>query len=232
MNDYTISYDENGNAHIIVTNNMHNENIMPSCEQLLFIDFTEKKNNGALLNRKEEQEFYNICMNGADQLIECYSNMPGKFSKVDCMYLCRKCDYYIRDNYMCSKLTFPTKEIYDPKYISKLFAKYLVDRNTSKSCVYFISNSRTVKIGKADNVQTRVSDFVTPNQDELTLICTLPCATSKMARELETELHKLYKRNQFNHEWFCILDKIDTLKFREWFGIDKEHDGLYSAYLA
>jgi hypothetical protein len=70
--------------------------------------------------------------------------------------------------------------------------------------VYFIldSVSNAVKIGKANNIQERISDLQTGNPNPLMLIHYIDCESENQSLLLEQTLHKRYKHLRKSGEWF------------------------------
>jgi hypothetical protein len=71
--------------------------------------------------------------------------------------------------------------------------------------IYFILNSKnnTVKIGKTDNLQKRLSQLQTASDSCLVVILTLPGNIEK-----ERELHVRFSDYRLNGEWFTFADEI------------------------
>jgi len=75
---------------------------------------------------------------------------------------------------------------------------------TEKSFVYLIydKDRNAVKIGKANNVQQRLSDLQTGNPTKLEVLSSVECESSKQAEQLESELQQQYTDLHILNEWF------------------------------
>jgi hypothetical protein len=73
-----------------------------------------------------------------------------------------------------------------------------------KSYVYLIldQQSRAVKIGKSNDINSRMIELQTGNPNELKLIRYIECSTEEQAIYLENTLHIKYKDLQRKGEWF------------------------------
>ena len=76
------------------------------------------------------------------------------------------------------------------------------------SNVYFISDGEFVKIGKANNVQVRLSQFQTASPRPLKVLKVIECKDSKDAYELEKFLHQAFSEHHIRNEWFDIKTLI------------------------
>lgn len=83
--------------------------------------------------------------------------------------------------------------------------------------VYFIldSVSNAVKIGKANNIQERLSDLQTGNPNPLTLVHHIDCGTVEESFLLEQDLHRKYKSLRKIGEWFTYDETIFGELFKE-----------------
>ena len=81
--------------------------------------------------------------------------------------------------------------------------------------VYFILDtaSNAVKIGKANNIEQRMSDLQTGNPNPLKLIHQIECESEKQSFLLEQTLHKKLEKVRLIGEWF----RYDELIFAEFF---------------
>ena len=81
--------------------------------------------------------------------------------------------------------------------------------------VYFILDtaSNAVKIGKANNIEQRMSDLQTGNPNPLKLIHEIECESEKQSFLLEQTLHKKLEKVRLIGEWF----RYDELIFAEFF---------------
>jgi hypothetical protein len=83
------------------------------------------------------------------------------------------------------------------------------------SYVYFILDpvSCAVKIGKADNIKTRLSDLQTGNPNPLSVIHSIRYESSEQAFRMEKKLHRTYHKFRKEGEWFHYDDEL----FQEFF---------------
>lgn len=81
--------------------------------------------------------------------------------------------------------------------------------------VYFIldSASNAVKIGKANNINARLSDLQTGNPNPLKVIHYIECESEEQSFLLERKLHNRYKELRKVGEWFTY----DETKFEDLF---------------
>lgn len=84
---------------------------------------------------------------------------------------------------------------------------------TKKSYVYLILDSErnAIKIGKANNIEERLSDLQTGNPNKLEVLSYIPCKTEKQSEDLEKILHKKYSDLNILNEWF----QYDKEAFKE-----------------
>jgi len=87
--------------------------------------------------------------------------------------------------------------------------KRMID-DTEGSNVYFIldEKSNAVKIGKANDVQDRLSKLQTGNPNQLQLLWYIPCDNTNDAFELEAELHMKYESLWIKGEWFTYDESV------------------------
>lgn len=99
------------------------------------------------------------------------------------------------------------------------------------SNVYFISDGTYVKIGKSNNVTTRLSILNTGNASTLTLLGYILQESDEAAFKLEKELHKIYEKSKVKGEWFN-LSEVDTLNLQTNYGmICTDHTLLLDGFL-
>ena len=99
------------------------------------------------------------------------------------------------------------------------------------SNVYFISDGTYVKIGKSNNVTTRLSILNTGNAATLTLLGYILQESEEAAFKLEKELHKVYEKSKVKGEWFN-LSEVDTLNLQTNYGmICTDHTLLLDGFL-
>lgn len=77
--------------------------------------------------------------------------------------------------------------------------------NEPNPCVYFITDGQYVKIGKTDNIESRMKSLQTGNPKKLTLIDVIP---TKEPHLVEWGLHQRYAKQHIMGEWYDILDEI------------------------
>lgn len=71
--------------------------------------------------------------------------------------------------------------------------------------VYFIKtrdNAQLIKVGKAADVQKRLSQLQTGNAAELKLIGVIECRSDREALELERRIHSVFRDLRVRGEWF------------------------------
>jgi hypothetical protein len=90
-----------------------------------------------------------------------------------------------------------------------------------KSYVYAILDSvnNCLKIGKANNIGSRMVDLQIGNPTELKLIATIPCLSENHAFSVESELHRRYSHLYIRGEWF----KHDDELLKEFFNFIDTH---------
>lgn len=91
--------------------------------------------------------------------------------------------------------------------LSKIVAK----EKKEKSCVYIIESSGLIKIGYSSDFKKRIKSYKTHNNN-LNILCV---HETKDAFKIEEKLHKKYKGNRVNGEWFdlSIYDLYDILNY-------------------
>ena len=82
--------------------------------------------------------------------------------------------------------------------------------------VYFIQDGRgnggPIKIGKAKDVEKRLSILQIGNPRKLTLLAAIKCKSCGDAIRLEKELHKKFSNYQLRGEWFRGSIELHTIK--------------------
>jgi Meiotically Up-regulated Gene 113 (MUG113) protein len=75
---------------------------------------------------------------------------------------------------------------------------------TKRSYVYFIqaNPSKRVKIGKANNPETRLKELQTGSPEKLSILGLINCKHSGQAAEREAVLHKQFSDLRLEGEWF------------------------------
>lgn len=111
-----------------------------------------------------------------------------------------------------------------PKYreFSKQYLiKFMDELNASvvkspASYVYILQqgNGGAVKIGVADNVQSRIQSLQTGSAYRLNLIGTIACESRKKAYRLEGILHKKFSSFRLEGEWFArqVIFQLKSIK--------------------
>jgi hypothetical protein len=69
--------------------------------------------------------------------------------------------------------------------------------NTTNTYIYAITNGTDIKIGYSSNVKRRLKQLNTGSSINLYVLCTF-----KGGRELESEIHSMFKKIRYNGEWF------------------------------
>lgn len=82
-------------------------------------------------------------------------------------------------------------------------------------CVYLISaeinNSKLYKIGYTRrSIYTRINEFKTGNASEFEIVDSFK---SKWGTKIEANLHRLFRQNKINGEWFKLSD-MDVENFK------------------
>lgn len=70
-----------------------------------------------------------------------------------------------------------------------------------------------VKIGIATNINFRISELQTANPFTLKLIASRDFSSKQEARKYESSLHKLYRPQRVNGEWFQLADADALAEF-------------------
>ena len=83
--------------------------------------------------------------------------------------------------------------------------------------VYFILDpvSKAVKIGKANNVYSRIPELQTGNPNPLQLIHYIDCESEEQSFLLERKLHNKYEDLRLVGEWFTYDEKVFQELFKE-----------------
>lgn len=78
------------------------------------------------------------------------------------------------------------------------------------SYVYFIldEKSKAVKIGKANDIEDRISSLQTGNPNQLKLIGYIKCNSEQHSFMLEKQYHEKFKEFRGNGEWFVYDEKL------------------------
>jgi len=78
--------------------------------------------------------------------------------------------------------------------------------------VYFISNQRksVVKIGIANNPTQRLKTFQTANHEKLIILKVIKRNNRTKAFQLESALHRKFKKFHIQGEWFKLTHTIET----------------------
>lgn len=88
------------------------------------------------------------------------------------------------------------------------------DVKDMNSFVYFISDGRYIKIGKANDVMVRRDSLQTAHATKLEVAAVIPCDDEWIAKELEKDLHRCFQQYSMLGEWFDIInnDKFQIIK--------------------
>jgi len=78
------------------------------------------------------------------------------------------------------------------------------------SYVYFVLDriSNSIKIGKANDIEIRMSDLQVGNPNPLELIHYIKCSSSKHSILLEGQLHSKYEKLHLRGEWFRYDEEV------------------------
>lgn len=78
------------------------------------------------------------------------------------------------------------------------------------SYVYFIKDekSNAVKIGKANDIEVRLSELQVGNPNKLNVINYIECLKEEDAKYIEKVLHQKYKELRIQGEWFIFDEKF------------------------
>lgn len=109
-------------------------------------------------------------------------------------------------------------KMYIQKYVDEVdrAANHMI---TDYSCyVYFIQQgvNGSVKIGVADNIESRLKSLQTASPVKLNLIASIGCKGRLQAYDLEGQMHKKFAAYRLKGEWFSksIIYKFHTVKER------------------
>ena len=154
-------------------------------------------------------EFNDIIRNNVELIMNkttAYEEYLKLLSKNQIMYI-KTYDIYSNLKRNAKKKFIDTIEYHiplDKEYYDDEFQKTVY----KKSNVYaMIDNTGRVKIGKANNVEKRLSQLRTANPD-IKLLYKKEVITSRRAKVLENTLHGLFKNSHYKLEWYT-LDKED-----------------------
>jgi len=76
------------------------------------------------------------------------------------------------------------------------------------SYVYIVRSGNYYKIGKADDINSRLVQLQTGNPEKLVLISAIECPTATAALKLEAELHTKLGKYSLHHEWFDLPEEV------------------------
>lgn len=192
---------------------------------------SDKAERGVLMNFKEASEFSGVCEFGSNQLIKCYGDISGDnvwYNLFDFLARCSGCPYYIGRG--SKRNGYKINSIFEPAFIETECGKD-IEFDNPKSYVYFVSDSRAIKIGKAVNPDKRLLELQTGNPNALKILYLIPCKTQKSAHDIESFLHRVYKMFKMEGEWFDLIGRIHDDSFKIYFGAEyfderrKKNDG-------
>lgn len=199
----------------------------------------DKKARKKGFNWQESSYFGGICGLGSDQIIDCYSSkrvIPiygeriERYNLLDLSYECSQCKYFLGSG--CSDLKHEKKHIAfnkyssgyirtkykdlisDAKSVEKELSSVYPEYEIASGFVYFISDGRFIKIGKAADVKKRLSGIQTGNANKLYVLYEIPCNSMKCAEKLEMRLHWLYKEHCWRGEWFNLMQMLPHEEWR------------------
>ncbi len=84
-----------------------------------------------------------------------------------------------------------------------------------KAYVYFISDGKYIKIGKANNVECRVKELQCGNPNKLKVVSRITCASSQDAFTVEKFFHKELADHNVRGEWFDV-NTTSLLNYNTW----------------
>ena len=171
----------------------------------------DKYERGVRLNFTEERQFSGICSLGANQLVKCYGyHSPNTgFNRFDFISRCEECPYATNDTrleYEHGHETTP-HSYFDPLYLQDVFSR-CIEEKAPKSFVYYISDGQFVKIGKANNVESRLCTLQCGNVRDLKVLAIIPCKDNKSATSVEGSLHAFYYKYRVCREWYDIFPLV------------------------
>lgn len=174
-----------------------------------------KKNNiyRDLKNFTEKETFKKLVIIKINPL-EC--NMLTKYGLIRCISFCNKeTKASIAFRYLIYEL-FDTvnKDVLDKFHTSMTSDDAQdqltqIDEDDKNYVVYFIKNMETsnIKIGRTNEIETRLIKLQTGNDCELKIIKTIPCESFNDSCKLESSLHSLFHNFHIRGEWFKITDE-------------------------
>jgi hypothetical protein len=81
--------------------------------------------------------------------------------------------------------------------------------------------SNSIKIGKANDVEQRLSDLQVGNPNELEVLTVIPCNSEKHSIDVERQLHNDFKEYHMRGEWFRYDEEVFSEIIEK--GIDFTH---------
>lgn len=105
------------------------------------------------------------------------------------------------------------------KYQSFSFCEKDVQLKRAMNCVYFISDGRYIKIGKANFLDKRLSSLQTSNARELIPLCVCMFKNAQEVERYENRFHNYFSRKNIRGEWFDISES-DIEKAKTYFGVE------------
>ena len=195
----------------------------PSPENVITISPASKYERCVGFSKREEPHFQGICEHGVETLIACYHNIWGVdeyFTPDDFWRMCRKCPY--RYSELPYNLKYKRDTAYDDETIEKYLTPHLCLTGSAKAYVYFISDSKFVKIGSAINPNQRLKELQTGNPNPLEIMYLLPCKSRADASQAEHKLHLIYSAHKKTGEWFDVLDVFDITIYDKILNVPEE----------
>ena len=195
------------------------------------LNVLDKYKRGKRLNFQERSDFASVCKLGADQIIDCYAPSYHQEQYDDVFYFlsrCSECPYVqSKIEFLPDHVVVDIESIFDAQAIESSISDYC-EWDSPKAYVYFITDGRYVKVGKATNIKTRLSDLQVSNPRPLTCIAIIPCTDIKAAHQAEHILHRRFTKYRMGGEWFDIYDGVyskpyerDCLQITKWYSPDK-----------
>lgn len=168
------------------------------------------------LNWKEKSELGGVCSIGPEQVVQCYG--PGDCGKGFTIYelecLCDTCPYAIVHDAKADRTNY---SIWFPFFLEKWMSINNIGQchEDQKWFVYFVSDSRYVKIGKGCVSNDRISQLQTGNPCRIMPLFRVYVDSEKEAFTVETYLHQIYSDYQMEGEWYDILDRLSINKWQQ-----------------
>lgn len=113
----------------------------------------------------------------------------------------------------------PMLRLISRKYLSFSFCEKEIELKKIMNCVYFISDGRYIKIGKATFLERRLNSLQTSNARELKPLCVCILKNAREAEKYENIFHNYFSDRNVRGEWFSISEP-DIEKAKKDIGIE------------